>query len=367
MAEEHLPKNKIAADNWPGIPEYVSHKTVKAFKIDSIHKVELGANLGLPQDIASEVRFVSVTNSWMALHPELEVGGYFVIYENGHTSFSPALAFIGGYTKKQAVVDETKTLTDLVNRLCSVVESYTRARANKDPFEMVAFESLSENLTHRLSTYNPSWQRTAQAMQGFVDALAKQLKALPPIGSPALPEEEEEEPFDAWAYAKDQVKLRDPNVELHDSLIDRIISFSRGELSGSRHSRRMSSQQLNTALIDNPRSVRGLNHEDKSRLEYVLAKYADSISARTTRPCNLKDLVRVRMRVMTTLDHIDGQVVALVVRSAAASPLLSQVLTPADGVYRHLERGGVDILTRVVDELITRAYATNPTALTKAA
>ncbi len=41
---------------------------------------------------------IDVSGAWMAKH-EPQVGGYYVVYEDGYTSFSPADAFEKGYTK----------------------------------------------------------------------------------------------------------------------------------------------------------------------------------------------------------------------------------------------------------------------------
>lgn len=73
--------------------KYKSHKEVWAFKIEKIEVVrEDGRNL------VGEANMVIVNREYMTKHKP-EVGGYYVRYEDGYESFSPAEAFEGGYTK----------------------------------------------------------------------------------------------------------------------------------------------------------------------------------------------------------------------------------------------------------------------------
>lgn len=73
-------------------PVYQCHKRVRALKIDSIRwnsePIVLGFRGYLPVDVSRE---------WCAAR-KVEVGGYYVVYEDGYTSFSPAEAFEKGYT-----------------------------------------------------------------------------------------------------------------------------------------------------------------------------------------------------------------------------------------------------------------------------
>jgi hypothetical protein len=79
------------------MPRYQCHKQVWALRI---------AGISLPQNEAgdAELGFADgrysprlMPRAWLDKHNP-EVGGYFVLYEDGYTSFSPAAAFESGYT-----------------------------------------------------------------------------------------------------------------------------------------------------------------------------------------------------------------------------------------------------------------------------
>lgn len=77
---------------------YRCHKEVSADKIEQIHPGRAdgggpGATLWL-----SEGHKVSVDEGWMSKHNPQE-GGFFVVYDDGYRSFSPAKAFEDGYTR----------------------------------------------------------------------------------------------------------------------------------------------------------------------------------------------------------------------------------------------------------------------------
>lgn len=72
------------------LPEYQSIKVVGAAKIASITGTAIG--LGLHKSIVE----IEVGRAWVARH-QPEVGGYFVRYEDGYESYSPAEAFEKGY------------------------------------------------------------------------------------------------------------------------------------------------------------------------------------------------------------------------------------------------------------------------------
>lgn len=78
------------------LPAYKCHKTVHALRIAEIE------GHGGPEDV---LRFfdvgsvpICVTKDWMRAHNPV-VGGYYVVYEDGYASFSPAEAFEAGYTR----------------------------------------------------------------------------------------------------------------------------------------------------------------------------------------------------------------------------------------------------------------------------
>ncbi len=81
---------------------YQSHKKVQAFKIASIEKAQ--GQLDPDTEMGDyEVKGVDgekavVKENWLRRHnPDL--GGYFVRYDDGYESFSPAAAFESGYTE----------------------------------------------------------------------------------------------------------------------------------------------------------------------------------------------------------------------------------------------------------------------------
>lgn len=83
------------------LPAYKSHKTVWALKIGDIkqspaeHPVEGGSWLLLPED--ERYGPIEVPHSYVQKHSP-EAGGYYVQYEDGYKSYSPAKAFEEGYT-----------------------------------------------------------------------------------------------------------------------------------------------------------------------------------------------------------------------------------------------------------------------------
>lgn len=83
---------------------YRSHKVVEAGKIERIYgKGEILANRVVScsgGDWVLQVEGGDLVN--LAAKHDPEVGGYFVRYEDGYTSYSPAAAFEGGYTELEA-------------------------------------------------------------------------------------------------------------------------------------------------------------------------------------------------------------------------------------------------------------------------
>ena len=73
------------------MPKYKSHKTVWALKIAD---VDTSANTIMPED--SRYAIFEVPTDYMQRHNP-QAGGYYVVYEDGYKSYSPAAAFEGGY------------------------------------------------------------------------------------------------------------------------------------------------------------------------------------------------------------------------------------------------------------------------------
>lgn len=71
---------------------YQCHKKVQAFKISHMDYTFNGFNV-----FGADCKEF-VPRSWFDKHNP-EVGGYYVKYEDGYTSYSPAAAFESGYTE----------------------------------------------------------------------------------------------------------------------------------------------------------------------------------------------------------------------------------------------------------------------------
>jgi len=87
-------------NKFPLLPLYQCHKKVRAAKILEIigphHNGGEVAQYGLKVDCSCGPLIVD--QYWIDRFKPV-VGGYFVAYEDGYVSFSPAEAFEGGYTK----------------------------------------------------------------------------------------------------------------------------------------------------------------------------------------------------------------------------------------------------------------------------
>jgi hypothetical protein len=71
------------------LPRYRCHKEVHAAKIVEASGLRLGFEGG---------GYKHTTPEWNLKHMPA-VGGYFVVYDDGYESYSPASAFEGGYTR----------------------------------------------------------------------------------------------------------------------------------------------------------------------------------------------------------------------------------------------------------------------------
>lgn len=80
---------------------YQCHKRVEAFKIRSIEKAQgqlpAGTEMGDYRLEGQPGEAAVVSESWIRRHNP-DIGGYFVRYDDGYESFSPAAAFESGYT-----------------------------------------------------------------------------------------------------------------------------------------------------------------------------------------------------------------------------------------------------------------------------
>lgn len=80
------------------LPKYVCHKEVRAAKITEIESHESDGTGSHTMKFGEIGCSKFLTDEWKERFKP-EVGGYFVQYKDGYTSFSPAAAFESGYTK----------------------------------------------------------------------------------------------------------------------------------------------------------------------------------------------------------------------------------------------------------------------------
>ncbi len=84
-----------------GIPRYKCHKEVQALKIKRItheYNENISYNSYYLEFEEACVPGITVTDIWYE-HHKPEIGGYYVIYKDGYSSYSPAKAFEEGYTR----------------------------------------------------------------------------------------------------------------------------------------------------------------------------------------------------------------------------------------------------------------------------
>jgi len=80
------------------LPRYTCHKTVHALQIRNIIPDSDGhAHLTFEERDYAPIK---VNADWLNRHKP-KSGGYYVVYEDGYTSFSPAKAFENGYTRDE--------------------------------------------------------------------------------------------------------------------------------------------------------------------------------------------------------------------------------------------------------------------------
>ena len=82
------------------LPRWRCHKLVDADRIEEIIHADGAVTLTL-----SEGAQIVVTKAWDRRHRP-KVGGYFVRYDDGYESYSPAEAFDAGYTRVPPAQDQ---------------------------------------------------------------------------------------------------------------------------------------------------------------------------------------------------------------------------------------------------------------------
>lgn len=117
------------------MPKYKSHKEVWALKIKSVD-----ATTVTPED-AGYAPF-EVPEQYIAKR-DPKAGGYYVVYEDGYQSFSPAEAFESGYTAVAPASPAASVLTD---------EQVQAARIEwfSDKWNNCEFENVDEYFNTRM-------------------------------------------------------------------------------------------------------------------------------------------------------------------------------------------------------------------------
>jgi hypothetical protein len=79
------------------MPRYQSHKKVWALKIKEVRLVPAGPDVHtiVPED--GRYAPITISDEYVNKHKP-EAGGYYVVYDDGYKSFSPAKAFDEGYS-----------------------------------------------------------------------------------------------------------------------------------------------------------------------------------------------------------------------------------------------------------------------------
>jgi len=114
------------------LPRYKCHKEVWALKIKAIGPIMY--NDRSPEDSAlitpedSRYRPFHVGLDYLC-HHNPSAGGYYVVYEDGYESFSPASAFENGYT----LIDNAKEISNDVEIVDPPVEVIRNHYSTKDP------------------------------------------------------------------------------------------------------------------------------------------------------------------------------------------------------------------------------------------
>jgi RyR domain len=105
------------------LPRYKSHKTVQALKIARIETFSHSYGVTLHPADEGYTPF-QVSSEFVAKH-QPQPGGYFVRYDDGYTSYSPAKAFEEGYTR--TVMSESDKQRARIDRIAQVCHEVNRA------------------------------------------------------------------------------------------------------------------------------------------------------------------------------------------------------------------------------------------------
>jgi len=163
------PKKMVPIHATAHLQEFKSHKRVHAARIRDIEYLDSATVL----IFADGCGRISVGASYLNKH-EPEAGGYYVEYEDGYQSYSPADAFELGYapTKKDVFDNETGTKVNLPERVVdgrAPTDEYSRAQKR---------QHLSDMISQLTGAQANAKAATAAGMQNIIDRLIAELSSL---------------------------------------------------------------------------------------------------------------------------------------------------------------------------------------------
>lgn len=133
------------------LPNYRCHKVVRAAKIIEVVELTPGGAGMLHLDWNGEARTFPVTASYLARHNP-KPGGYFVLYDDGYRSWSPAEAFEEGYRRmaQRQPLEDGMAPPEVEAGLRKLAEScmhpvdvlrplYNRLRVHQEPNEVASY------------------------------------------------------------------------------------------------------------------------------------------------------------------------------------------------------------------------------------
>lgn len=127
------PKNNIKMSSPEKMPKYLCHKEVWAVKIKGIRRLKDGSATIVPEE--SGFTPFKVDQSYVKKH-DPKLGGYFVLYEDGYKSFSPAEPFEAGYARKLDYIPIDQWKLSRIDHIYDAIYRYRQA-GKRVPFEWV--------------------------------------------------------------------------------------------------------------------------------------------------------------------------------------------------------------------------------------
>ena len=175
------------------LPLYQCHKQVRAAKIKEIaHKPNpdatgrsaassYGATITLSDDRYAKF---DVSPEYVNKH-EPEPGGYYVVYEDGYTSYSPAAAFENGYSPVLAMAQQNSLVESAGAMVgASAAISGQQRISHREELERLLVSGASAQIAHEPDKA----AAIAKGIKTVLDELAPKMASgivIPPIGSPS--------------------------------------------------------------------------------------------------------------------------------------------------------------------------------------